>query len=274
MPSRFIPAMLFALSVMIGPTSHFASAADGDERSSNGFAVVELFTSEGCSSCPPVDAALAELQRSAAKHNQRVYALAFHVDYWDYLGWRDPFGSPAYSARQRAYANELHKTQVYTPQAIVNGRKEIVGSDRAKLRAAIDTVLAADPGAAPTIRARIEERGESRVRIGFEVGEAAPSDVLHIAIVEDALESKVTRGENRGRTLAHAGVVRAFHTVALKNATKGAVTLDLVKGVKPEHARVFCYVQRGPVGPIRAASEVGGSLAGQQLRRRTESDGR
>src|SRR5258706_10393726 len=93
-----------------------------------GIAVIELFTSEGCSSCPPADALLAEILRDARGKNLAIYPLAFHVDYWDHLGWRDPYSDPAYSARQRGYSRTFHRDSIYTPQMIINGVSEFVGS--------------------------------------------------------------------------------------------------------------------------------------------------
>src|SRR5271167_1475342 len=105
-------------------------------------AVVELFTSEGCSSCPPADAALAEMAANARKSGAPVFALAFHVDYWNYLGWTDRFSDAAYTRRQSDYARAFNTDQVYTPQMIVNGVDQFVGSDRDAAKRAIDAALA------------------------------------------------------------------------------------------------------------------------------------
>ncbi len=104
-----------------------------------GFAVVELFTSEGCSSCPPADELVARIQKEYK--DQPVYILAFHVDYWNRLGWRDVFSNAGYSARQSEYAKYLNLPQVYTPQIVVNGKKEFVGSEEGTLRDAIKNSL-------------------------------------------------------------------------------------------------------------------------------------
>ena len=109
------------------------------EVAGKGFAVIELFTSEGCSSCPPADALVARVQKESA--NEPVYILAFHVDYWNRLGWKDVFSSSEYSDRQNQYAMWLKLSSVYTPQAIVNGRTEFVGSEEGTLRNAIKTGL-------------------------------------------------------------------------------------------------------------------------------------
>src|SRR5476651_2318953 len=104
----------------------------------NGFVLIELFTSEGCSSCPPADELVARVQKE--DKDKPVYILAYHVDYWNNLGWKDQFSSPAYSQRQRQYAAWL-KAEVYTPQIVVNGKKEFVGSEEGTLRNAIQSGL-------------------------------------------------------------------------------------------------------------------------------------
>ena len=139
-----------------------AGAPPGDDAEVGGFesqpgpgapfAVVELFTSEGCSSCPPADAFLADLIETARESGQRVFGLAFHVDYWNYIGWTDPFSSSDWSDRQRRYAHALEARQIYTPQLVVNGRRHGVGSDEKKVYKALG--LADIP---PELR---EDRGE------------------------------------------------------------------------------------------------------------------
>ena len=114
---------------------------DEKDEAKESFAVVELFTSEGCSSCPPPDALLAEILEDARKDGRRVFCLSFHVDYWNRLGWTDPYSAPAFSRRQQSYAQAFKNDQVYTPQMIVNGTEEFVGSDRHRSRAAIDAAL-------------------------------------------------------------------------------------------------------------------------------------
>ena len=104
-----------------------------------GFAVVELFTSEGCSSCPPADALVAKVQKESA--GKPVYILAYHVDYWNRLGWKDAFSDAAYSARQKQYSHWIKGAEIYTPQAVINGRKEFVGSQEGTLRSTIKADL-------------------------------------------------------------------------------------------------------------------------------------
>lgn len=205
------------------------------------FAVVELFTSEGCSSCPPADTLLAEI---AGQKN--VYALAFHVDYWNYLGWTDPFSDAKFSDRQRAYAGKFRIRSIYTPQMIINGTEEFVGSDRQRAKRAIDAALKKPASVEVKLRAvaAIANRGEGNdprspsaatTTIEYEVTGVSPGSVLNLALVERGLVTNVKRGENAGKTLRHENVVRMFVT---KPAGKGEVELP----AKP-NTSVIAYVQ-------------------------------
>lgn len=166
--------------------------------------LLELFTSQGCSSCPPADALLRELGSSPD-----LLPLAFHVDYWDYLGWADPFASPAFTARQQHYAAR-RGFQSYTPQLVIDGQRAKVGSDRAGVESAIAVAKAAATGAP----ARIERRGsEVEISVGRAPqagGDAAPVWLLSF----DPLEITAIRsGENAGRSIAYANVVRSMRQV-------------------------------------------------------------
>jgi hypothetical protein len=168
-----------------------AAAAQGDVRP----AVVELFTSEGCSSCPPAEAYLGEL---AQRHD--VLALTFHVDYWDYLGWRDRFGLPEAVQRQRNYAKALHLSSVYTPQVVIDGRGDYVGSDRS----AIGRALAAGRSG---VRVAVSLRdGDVKVQLAGEA-HAVAGDILLVAYQAGAV-TPVGRGENAGRTIREFNIVR------------------------------------------------------------------
>ena len=228
-------------------------AGDGGAKGT-GIAVVELFTSEGCSSCPPADALLAQLIQRSKKDGRAVYALAFHVDYWDRLGWVDPFASAAATARQRAYAAAMAADSVYTPQMIVNGDTGFVGSDAKAASAAIEHALATPATAELTVTLRAA--GEGRYLLEYKVNDAADERVLNIAVVERGLSSDVPRGENAGKTLTHENVVRSFKTVALKDAPTGAVPLTPPVGVKLANASVIVYIQQAGHRSISAAVEV------------------
>jgi hypothetical protein len=165
--------------------------------------VLELFTSQGCSSCPPAEALLIDL----AGH-PNVLALAFHVDYWDRLGWKDPYSSPEATKRQRDYAGHLGEARIYTPQIVVDGRKGMVGSARAQVLAAVDAALA-DPRAAVPLSFR-REGGSLAIGVGPGRGHGR----LLLVGFDPRIETAVRRGENAGRKIVQANVVRSVETVA------------------------------------------------------------
>jgi hypothetical protein len=165
--------------------------------------VVELFTSEGCSSCPPADAFLTDL----ARERRDVLALAFHVTYWDYLGWKDPFSLQAATARQQAYAGRLADNQVYTPQMVVDGTRAFVGSDRAEGLAQI-TRAARNRGADVAVHLT-----RDAAALVVSVGQAAgPAQVLLVGF-DPEHQTPIGRGENGGRRLLESNIVRSL-TVA------------------------------------------------------------
>jgi hypothetical protein len=171
-------------------------------------AVVELFTSQGCSSCPPADAVLAELSRQPD-----LIALSFPVDYWDYLGWKDTLAQAAFTARQKAYARARSDRQVYTPQMIVNGIQPCVGSDRARIERSI---RAATAGLAslPVTVAAVERDGVVTVTVSEAAQSVTPqkAEVWLLPVLRSHMVS-INRGENRGRAVTYANVVRAMNRI-------------------------------------------------------------
>jgi len=163
-------------------------------------AVLELFTSEGCSSCPPAEIYIGELAR-----RRDVLALAFHVDIWDELGWRDRFALPVAAQRQRAYAGVLGLAAIYTPQAVIDGQESFVGGDRRSIAKALERSRS---GVAVALSVR---DGEVWVDLE-EQANVPPSDVLLITYQRSAI-SAIGRGENAGRTLEEFNIVRSLHTL-------------------------------------------------------------
>lgn len=196
-------------------------------------AVVELFTSQGCSSCPPADAQLRRIA-TASSGEGRVIALSFHVDYWNDLGWRDPFSDESYSERQRWYARRLRSSRVYTPQMVVNGTREFVGSNQSLVDAALRNAFEDEHVAEVALGALV--RGKSLV-VGVEVTNALPGSFVQVALVQRERENHVERGENAGRTLRHVNIVRQFASMSLKPRLQ--LSFDRVPG----GSRVVAYVQ-------------------------------
>jgi len=242
--SALLTALPLAALVVVALASTRSSAAPGGSPGDRRTVVVELFSSEGCSSCPPADAVLARLARDQPVAGAEVVALEMHVDYWNQLGWADPFSSAAFSARQRAYADAFGKRGVYTPQAVVDGASELVGSNEPAVRAA---VASAAREAKATV---LVTRSGDRVAVAIsDLAEATePADVW-LAITEDGLSTAVPRGENAGATLAHGPVVRSLDRVAeIPAGTHGVVKVGEVEvAVKPgwrrDALRAVAFVQ-------------------------------
>src|ERR1043166_2062754 len=171
--------------------------------------VVELFTSQGCSSCPPADALIHDIANDPALRG-RVIPLAFHVDYWDSLGWRDPFSSAEWTQRQAHYARTMHLSSAYTPQAVVNGTREFVGSNRAAMSVALEKASNEKPRSDLTLAARRE--GNSLIAT-IDANIPANDDLL-LAIVEDRVTTKIEHGENAGRPAPNRPIVRKLIRIA------------------------------------------------------------
>jgi len=217
-------------------------------------AVVELFTSEGCSSCPPADENLRRIAAAADRSGRRVFALSFHVDYWNDLGWADPFSSAASSERQRRYARALG-SGVYTPQMVVNGRLQLLGSDAQAADEAIGEALRERPAGRIDLSVERSE-GSRRVVVGWRASGAAARTRLNVALVHDAERVDVTRGENHGHTLAHRNVVRAFASQIVES-DHGSVSLALPADVEPAHAQVVTFTADPESQAVRAAARAG-----------------
>jgi hypothetical protein len=175
--------------------------------------LIELFTSEGCSSCPPADALLTRLLADQPLDGVQIIPLEFHVDYWDRLGWKDPFSSAGFTRRQQDYSKVFGEDRVYTPQLVVDGAAEVAGSDEPKV---MDAIRKAATGTHLPLRVSASLRGDA-LRLTVE-SPAAPSGLektdIVVALVEDGLSSSVRRGENVGRTLKHSAVVRRQQAIA------------------------------------------------------------
>lgn len=226
--------------------------------------ILELFTSEGCSSCPPADALLAKLEQQQPVMNAEIIALEEHVDYWDHQGWIDPFSSSQWTQRQQNYAGEFGDHSVYTPELVVNGRAGFVGSHEGD---AYRAVAAAVKQPRTTISVRLlpsEKHDHARLKI--EIGKlqgAQAGDIAEVcvAITETALHSAVLGGENSGHDLHHAAVLRWLHKTGAANSSAeaaftGAQDVKLDSGWKRTNLRVIAFVQEKRSRHILGAASV------------------
>jgi len=210
--------------------------------------VIELFTSEGCSSCPPADALLAELARERS-----IVALSEHVDYWDGPDWRDRFSSPVFTRRQEAYARRLGVSSLYTPQLVVMGRAQVLGSDRRAARTAIAAVPT-DPAVAVAAKLVARPGAAQAVAVTAKWRDGVPADVL-VAVTVDRATTRVAGGENAGRTIEHVSVVRSLIVAGTgTGAFSGEVALTARDPTEAGH--VIIFVQERGAGPVLGATLV------------------
>lgn len=227
-----------------------ADSVIGDRRP----ILVELFTSEGCSSCPPADRNLAFLEKQQPVSKAEIITLAFHVDYWDRLGWKDRFSSPLFTQRQVIYSSAFELDSAYTPQMVVDGQAQFVGSDSGR---ASKEIL----GATNIQKAKIELAVNDRhVMVKISEAPAHADATVYIAIAEDGISTRVERGENSGKTLQHVSVVRELKTLGTlvmgKAEFEGAMDIELPSDSKTENLKLVVFVQenngRKVLGAARA----------------------
>ncbi|HYL86652.1 MAG TPA: DUF1223 domain-containing protein [Candidatus Angelobacter sp.] len=262
-PSRYtsLIALIAASSLLLLAYCHRGTAGAAPGPGSP--VVVELFTSEGCSSCPPADALLARLGEQPSSLNVEVIALEEHVDYWNQLGWYDPFSSPDWTARQSAYAKPLGNGNPYTPQMVVDGSVEFVGS-LAQQALKFISEAAQRPKTAVTLsqgNAAKPEKGDFSVSVGKLPGAAGGSADVWLAITESGLHSDVKGGENVGHDLHHAAIVRAMRQIgeakgAGDTSFTGSATISLRKEWKRENLRAVVFVQEKKTLRIIGAAQI------------------
>lgn len=210
--------------------------------------VVELFTHQGCASCPPADAFLAELSQRSD-----VIALSLHVDYWDYLGWRDTLGSPDCAERQREYAKRRGDGQVYTPQAVINGQHAVVGSNRQGILSAIDRELARDQTVFPPVSITTRSR-ELVIEVAAAGRERLRTDAtVWVVSVAPEVVIEIRRGENAGRIMRYTNVVRKIIPVGIWHGDE--LSLSLPKAaILSDGSTCATLLQVDGTGPIIGAA--------------------
>lgn len=180
-------------------------------QQSNNFVVLELFTSEGCSSCPEADKLLSEISNEAKLKNQNIYCLAYHVDYWNKLGWKDPFSKFQFTRRQENYSRVLPSKELYTPQMVVNGTTETVGSNKERTKTTIDQAMSKKKEGQLSLK--VDSIDGDTAFLSWNLSRQDKNFVLQIAFTQNGLRSNVTKGENEGKNLKHDHVVRSFSAV-------------------------------------------------------------
>lgn len=218
--------------------------------------LVELFTSEGCSSCPPADALLAKLEQEQPVADAEIIVLGEHVDYWDQLGWHDRFSSHQYTDRQNQYRFRFHLDDVYTPQMVVDGTEPFVGNDAPHIFRAITS-----SGRAAKINLALAKPSLDGSRVSFAVSTSSAPNVLsnadlYAALVDPSDTTNVQRGENKGQVLHHVAVVRSLQKIGrLKDLTSGPLKASLLapENSTPATMRIVVFAQRPGEGAVVGA---------------------
>lgn len=223
----------------------FAGGAIAEEHPERGPVVVELFTSQGCSSCPPADAFLAKLAQ-----NDGVLALALHVDYWDYIGWKDSFGDPAHTRRQKAYASAGGRRSIYTPQMIIQGVQDVVGTQSRNIRDLIASH--ADEPAMIDLRARRTESGQLRITARANDDSLNGTALVQVVRYEPSQTVRITKGENAGRIVTYTNIVTAWSVLGEWDMQRPFRGTTPIEGPRP----VAVIVQRKGPGAVLAARRV------------------
>ncbi|HYX23851.1 MAG TPA: DUF1223 domain-containing protein [Thermoanaerobaculia bacterium] len=255
------------LALVLAVLASRGGAGEAPAAGADRTAVVELFTSQGCSSCPPADRLLAKLAHDP-QYQGKVIPLSFHVDYWNYIGWQDPFSSARWSDRQKLYgARVFHTNRIYTPQVVVNGRAECVGSEEGQVLGRIGDALRQEPAGRVTLAVDPPTPdGHLRVKVGAKLARAAGSGDLDlwVAVYESGLSTPVKAGENASRVLRNDRVVRRFEKALTLPAAAGAEkSTELVLGIdkrwKVDALGVAAFLQDPATLAIHgaAAREVG-----------------
>lgn len=219
MSSNKLRSRLDILGLALVVSMVFTTNALAGEQKIRG--VVELFTSQGCSSCPPADKVLGKYAEKGD-----VLALSWHVDYWNYLGWKDTFSRKEFTERQQLYAGSFKRRGIYTPQAVVNGRTHVVGSHHSEIEARLLHYASAGQGLSVPVNV---DRGSKSISIDANVPATLGDVTLWIVFFDRAVEVAIKRGENTGRTITYHNVVRDFGPIGMTKGGDIKVELPLVE---------------------------------------------
>lgn len=246
-----------ALAVSLLIAAAFGRPADAAMQAEP-LVVVELFTSQGCSSCPPADVFLSELAR-----RQGVLALSLHVDYWNYMGWKDRFAMPDATLRQRAYNHRMGQRYVYTPQMVIDGADQVEGAARAEIEAML---VEARKGIGRKLPIRVSRGAINEVRVMLPADKAVmekkaamqakKAATLWLVAYDDEHTTEVTKGENRGRTVLNRNVVRSIKPVGHWEGKQVEVTVNLAEEIAAGYKNCAVMLQAGEGGRILAAARL------------------
>lgn len=240
--NRIIILSLSALFIFVGYRQvskknalNFVQSPDNQ-----GFVLLELFTSQGCSSCPSADRLVERTVLDARKSGKKIFALSYHVDYWDKLGWKDPYSQAQFTKRQYDYADWLNSDNVYTPQIVVNGQEEFVGSDDKKLSRAIDKIQ--DKTTEIRFDFKNIEWKNNEIDLEINLSDFPNNSELNVALISKITENYIPRGENEGLKLKGANVVRVLQKV-LSSSLQFKTSLPVPKDMEKQNAQIIAFIQ-------------------------------
>jgi hypothetical protein len=243
--AKMVTGMVMKMNIEMPATNSILAVSEQTKNTNP--SVVELFTSEGCSSCPSADKLVAVAQK---EFNENTIVLSYHVDYWDRLGWKDPFSKAAYTDRQRQYAEYLNLQSVYTPQAIVNGKTEFVGSNKTALWNAISNYKNSDY---IIIETEIPQVSDQQLSIKYNYAPLQTDENIVLELVLKNATTQVKRGENGGATLSHINIVQ---DIVQKHESKGTATFNLPANFVKENYMIVAFVQNKESFEITNAKKV------------------
>ena len=219
-----------------------------------GFTLIELFTSEGCSSCPSADELVSKIR---SENNKDVYILSFHVDYWNRLGWKDVFSQAAFSERQQLYASHFSLEGVYTPQIVVNGAEQFVGSDEDHLR----STLSKNINQPSNLTIEVSQTNYSNIHLVYKNANSN-GELLNIAFIQPEAVTDVKRGENGGRKLHHVNIVREFKTIEASDS--GNLDIKVPAELQKLPYKIIAYTQQKKSFKITGAAQAAVIFNGKQ----------
>ena len=223
-----------------------SKSANNDDKK---FVLLELFTSEGCSSCPAADEALIDLAKQP-----NVYVLGYHVSYWNRLGWTDAFSNKSFDERQYAYGDRFKKEGVYTPEVIINGIDATVGSRKEYIQEKINTELKSQHDVSINVTKNLHNNTD--LEISWSVSGNLKNSVVNFALVESDISTKVKRGENNGRTLRHINVVRDIVSQKVTDNQEGKSHLVIDKAWNLNNLKLIAFTQENGLGKVTSATSV------------------
>jgi len=218
------------------------------KNSGKSFAVVELFTSEGCWSCPPADELIARLEKD--NENKKLFILAYHVDYWDHQGWKDRFSKAKFTERQKQYATWMNLGTLYTPQMVINGKTETVGSESTKVLRSIQSAMLETHS--ENLVVKMEQSKGKSIQISYTSTSASKNSTIIMALVQKKASSQVSAGENAGKALSHVQIVRDLQSRTLQANDSFSFKLPDIK----EDWEIIAFEQNQNSGEIIDATSL------------------